>query len=187
VIRLVLNTLTVSNNANFGVYLDGAASVGNIAANLRNSTIVSNGNAGVHIGSGSGFTTQEALMFNDISLNGAEGIRFAASSLLSAFVGNSVHANVADQILIAARQLGNATYDLRSPGNACDVNRNLIYCYGSGGVGIRVSSTLSTSVDARNVSWSNSAPTAALDYVVIGAPGSTLDASLACSAITTCP
>jgi hypothetical protein len=192
VIGLTLDTLSVSNNRLRGVYLHGSAGIGNIAATLKNSNISANGNfgpntAGVWIDSTPQSITQEVLQGNDISNNIGSGILFLTPTTLLGFAANRIHANTSYQILISAQQLGNATYNFSDVSGNCDANRNQIYCYQPGNVAIRVTTSPATAVDARNVSWMNSAPIAGVDYELIGSPQNLLDASAPCPAVTTCP
>jgi hypothetical protein len=81
-----------------------------------------------------------------------------------------------------------ATWFLRSPTNStCLSNEvNQIYCYGAGSTGILVSAPYIT-VDAKNVTWTNTTPTAAVDYLITGG-SSLVDAPASCTAaIPTCP
>jgi Right handed beta helix region len=187
VAKLTLDTLTVTGNGVTGIYLQGNS--GAVGAVIKGSKISGNISTGLRVEQVGG-ATQETIQNNDITLNGAGGIQFNTGSTLSSFTGNLVHSNVGDQILVNARQTGNVAWNFRTPGNACDANRNQVYCYQNGGVGIRISATPagnSTQVDARNVSWMNAAPSAGTDYVVLNPPAAnSLDATLPCAAVA-CP
>jgi hypothetical protein len=181
VTSVVLDSLVVSNNGHNGVVL--GESSGDVTATVKNSKIFSNTLAGVRINS----TGSKVLIADDIAQNTGAGIEFVAASTLDGFSGNSVHGNGGDQITISAAQQANATYVFSNPsGTPCDANRNQIYCYASAGVGIRLSAPVSMKIDAEDVSWSNSAPAAGIDYVATGA-SSTIDVSNACPAVTSCP
>jgi len=175
----------VSSNGGIGVWLQG--NLGNVGASLKQSKISLNTGAGLKVQQSAGTTTQETLQNNDITQNSGGGVVFSTSSTLTSFQGNSVHGNGGDQIVVSARQNPVATnppWNLRSVGNACDVNRNQIYCYGAG-VGLRVNSVLAASVDAENVNWTNSAPSAGTDYALTGT--NSVIATSPCAAVTTCP
>ncbi|HEX4405888.1 MAG TPA: hypothetical protein VH560_13720, partial [Polyangia bacterium] len=139
-------------------------------------------------------TTTETIQNNTITGN-AGGVTFSTSSTLNGFTGNTVAGNSGDQITVSARPngaiLASTAWVFQSPGQTCDANRNQVYCYSGSGVGIRVNSVLATTVNAADLNWLHSAPTAGTDYV---AGGSTVQTSISgqpnsgpCGAITTCP
>jgi hypothetical protein len=128
--------------------------------------------------------TTETLQNNDISSNAGGGVAFSTASTLNGFTGNTIHSNTGDQIVVAARQTANATWDFHSP-TGCDANRNQVYCYQSG-VGIRVTSVPFTMVDASFMTWANAVPTAAVDYVKTLA-GDTVTVTSPCAAQPSCP
>jgi len=187
VVSLTLTGLDLHANGTSGVAGHGIwvrGDLGAVAVNVKNSFVYSNNGTGLRVEEGSGNLTQTTIQANDISRNAMGGVVFATASTLSSFVANKVHGNTGDQLQFLARQTGNATWNLRSPSNACDANSNQIYCYSGGGVGIRITSAPATSVDARNVSWADLAPSAGVDYVT---GTSTITATLPCTAVTTCP
>jgi hypothetical protein len=180
---LTLDGLTISGNGGAGVYLKTTA--GNVGALLKNGKISGNAGFGVRIENGVTNTVTESLQNNDIYSNAGGGIAFNHVNTLTSFAGNSVHGNTGDQILIAARQVSNATYTFsNASSNPCDANRNQFYCYKNGGVGIRITSALATTVDAKNVSWQVSTPGNTTDFVQ---SSSTVTFAPTCTPSTTCP
>ncbi|HVZ71118.1 MAG TPA: right-handed parallel beta-helix repeat-containing protein, partial [Polyangia bacterium] len=182
VVKLTLDTLTVSSNGGVGVWLRG--STGNVGALLKNSKI--SGNTGVGLRAEATLvtaTTQETIQTNDITGNGGGGIVFGSRDLLNSFVANTIHGNTGDQILVSAGQSGGGNWNFRSPGLTCDTNSNKVWCYGTG-VGIRLTAN-ATTVDAENMGWANSGPSSGIDYVA--AATSSILAGTPCTATTTCP
>jgi hypothetical protein len=188
VVELSIDSSTISSNGGIGVWLHGAA--GNIGASITNSKVNLNTGVGIQVQQGLATTTTETIQNDEVAQNGGGGIVFSTSSTLTSFQGNVVHGNTGDQITVSARQngAGNPVWNFRSAGNACDVNRNQIYGYGGTcgtGVGLRVNSIASTTVDAQNVDWKNSAASAGTDYAVTG--GNAVTATFPCTAVSTCP
>jgi hypothetical protein len=181
---LTLDGLTISGNGGAGIYLKTSA--GNVGALIKNGKISGNTGVGVRVeNGGAANTVTESLQYNDITGNAGGGIAFNQTHTLTSFAGNSVHGNTGDQILIAARQVGNATYTFSNASlNACDSNRNQVYCYKNGGVGIRVTSAQPTTVDAKNISWQVSTPGNTTDFVQ---STSTVTFAPTCTPVTTCP
>ncbi|HEV3031691.1 MAG TPA: right-handed parallel beta-helix repeat-containing protein, partial [Polyangia bacterium] len=185
-IKCTFDTDTVTSNGLAGVYLHGnnGAASASIGAIVKNSKITSNTGIGVRIDEAPATVTTETLQNNDISSNAGGGVAFSTASTLNGFTGNTIHSNTGDQIVVAARQTANATWDFHSP-TGCDANRNQVYCYQSG-VGIRVTSVPFTMVDASFMTWANAVPTAAVDYVKTLA-GDTVTVTSPCAAQPSCP
>ena len=138
---------------------------------------------------GRGNTTTSAIQSNEITNNNIAGsgtavggVLFATSSTLTSFIGNKIHSNNGDELGFAALPNCGTTWTIGT--NACNASANSIYCYGTGNVGIRMSSATGT-VDARATSWASASPAAAVDYSTVGA--SSVTASGACGATSTCP
>jgi hypothetical protein len=182
-LALTLDGLTLSGNGVSGLYLKTTG--GNVGAVLKNSKVSGNTGFGVRIENGGGANTvTESLQYNDITGNTGGGIAFNQQHTLTSFAGNSVHGNTGDQILIAARQVGNANYKFNNVSAVpCDSNRNQFYCYKNGGVGIRITSA-ATVVDANNVSWQVASPGNTTDFVQ---STSTVNFAPTCTPVTTCP
>jgi Right handed beta helix region len=182
VVKLLLDGLTVSGNTGNGVWLRGNS--GNVGASLTNSKLTGNTLVGLRVQQGS--TTQETIQGNDINSNSGGGITFNTSSTLTSFQANSVHGNAGDQIIVSAAQnivlpaVTPAAWPFRSVGNACDANENKIYAYTNPGVGLRANAAAGATVDAENVSWAHSAPSAGTDYVATGT--NVVTVSLPCTA-----
>ena len=163
----------VDGPAGVGIWLRG--NLGDLAAAIRGCVITGNRDFGVLVEQGASATTRARIDSNDISNNNrsagrpAGGIYFATPSTLDSFTANRLHANVGDEIGIAARPNGGDTWVLRGPALACDTSANHIFCYGpppTPGVGIRIQPTApaGTRVDAQNVVWAGPLPTRGLDY-----------------------
>jgi hypothetical protein len=162
-IVMTIDGLTAKSNTGSGIYLRG--SNGNVGASIKNSKISLNTGVGIRIENG-GNTTEESIQSNDITQNSGGGIAFNQAHTLTGFSANTVHGNTGDQILIAARQTGNAVYTFsNSSATVCDSNRNQIYCYQIGSVGIRVSGATNVTINAADVSWENTTPSAGTDFV----------------------
>ena len=195
VFNLTFDTMTISGNGAAGVTLTGAS--GAVGASLTNSTVTGNTGVGVNLAEVGG-TTTETLQNDTITDNKAGGITFSTASTLNSFTGNTVAGNTGDQITVSARQTGNATWDFQPPSLSCtqgvggppDPNRNQVYCYGQSGnpgVGIRVNAApLATTVNAQNMNWKSSAPSAGTDFVATGTNAVTITTPCL-PAVTTCP
>ena len=185
--KLTMDTLTVSGNGGNGIYLH--ATTGNVAAIIKNGKITSNTGFGLRFDEVQGTnTTQETIQNNDVSSNTGGGIDFHTQSLLNGFTGNTVHSNTSDQILVEARQTGNATWVFHSATNTCDSTRNQVYCYGAnGGVHVSAVTGAATSIDAEYMSWANASPTLTSDYVNSGASNNVVTVTFPCAAVTSCP
>ncbi|HTA21075.1 MAG TPA: hypothetical protein VK989_17400, partial [Polyangia bacterium] len=198
VIKATFDQMTITNNSGFGVTLTGVS--GDVGASVTNSKITGNTNTGVNVAQVGG-TTTETIQNDTITGNGtavspataAGGVNFATSSTLNGFTGNIVAGNGSDQITVSNKpNLPATTWVFQSPGQTCDANRNQVYCYSASGVGIRVNATLGTTVNAADIDWVHSAPTAGTDYVATTL--NTVETSIAgqpnsgpCAAVTTCP
>jgi hypothetical protein len=181
-VALTMDQLTSTGNGGVGVYLHGTS--GNVGANLTNSTVSLNGGFGVKIDNG-GNAVSETLTGNLIFQNSGGGVAFQTANTVNGFSGNSVHGNTGDQILIAARQVGNANYKFsNASATICDGSRNQIYCYKNGGVGIRVTSAQTLTVDAADISWQVANPANTVDFVQ---STSTIGVAPTCPFVGTCP
>jgi hypothetical protein len=169
---VTLDTVTSSNNAKFGVYLQG--DTGNVAATVKASTISGNGDVGLMIEQGSGNTTSEAIQNNDVSGNNTNsatthivgGVLFNTSSTLNSFIGNKIHSNGGDELGFNDVQNPSGSpppWLLNPPSATCDATANSIYCYGNGNVGLHVISAAAT-VNAQHVHWTNNPPTSGIDF-----------------------
>jgi hypothetical protein len=181
---MVMDGVTAKTNGGSGVYLHGAATAtGSIVATVKNGILQQNTGYGVLIDQSTTGTTQENLQSNDIASNTAGGVDFHSSNTLNGFAANKVHNNGGDQILVEAPQNLAATYLFNSAASCSDGNRNQVWCYSAGRVGIRVTSALA-SVTADNMTWANAVPSANTDYVTAGGA---FTKSGPCTAVTTCP
>ena len=197
VIKLTFDSMTITSNGAAGVTLTGAAAVGtgDVGASLTNSKVTGNTGVGVNVAEVAA-TTTETIQNDTITGNGGGGVTFGTPSTLNGFTGNVVAGNTGDQITVSARPNGatttTAAWLFQSPGQTCDANRNQVYCYSGSGVGIRVNASLGTTVNAADINWVHSAPTAGTDFVattlnavqtsIAGQPNSG-----PCTAITSCP
>lgn len=184
---LVLDRVGITSNSQSGVLLAGDS--GSVAATIRACTVSGNGAVGVRVEQGASNTTTSAIQSNDITNNNIAGsgaavggVLFGTSSTLTSFIGNKVHSNNGDELGFAALPNGGTTWTIGT--NTCDASANSIYCYGTGNVGVRMSSTTGT-VDARATSWASANPAANVDYSTVGA--SSVTAAGACGAVATCP
>ena len=182
---LTIDSVTVSNNAKFGIYLAGDN--GDVAATIKGSTITGNADVGLMVEEGSTATTSEAIQNNDVSGNNSGnghqigGVLFNTSSTLTSFVGNKVHSNTGDELGFNALPNGGGTqWVINPPSAACDTTSNSLYCYGNGNVGLHILGGGAT-VNAQHVRWTNNPPTSGIDY------SGTVTATSPCAVITTCP
>jgi hypothetical protein len=181
---LTVDTITVSNNGKFGIYLAGDN--GDVAATLKGSTITGNADVGLMVEQGTG-TTSEAIQNNDVNGNNTGnghqigGVLFNTSSTLTSFIGNKVHSNTGDELGFNAVPNGGGTqWVINPPSAACDATANSLYCYGNGNVGLHILGGGAT-VNGQHVHWTNNPPTSGIDY------SGTVTGTNPCSAITTCP
>jgi hypothetical protein len=182
---LTVDTVTVSNNAKFGIYLQGDA--GDVAATIKGSTITGNADVGLMVEEGTTATTSEAIQNNDVSGNNtgnghqAGGVLFNTSSTLTSFIGNKVHSNTGDELGFNAVPNGGGTqWVINPPSAACDTTSNSLYCYGNGNVGLHILGGGAT-VNAQHVRWTNNPPTSGIDY------SGAVTVTNPCAVITTCP
>jgi hypothetical protein len=186
---LTVDTVAISGNAVYGVYLQG--DTGPIVATVKNSTVTTSGDVGILVEQGGANQTTSTIQFNDVNGNNTNpatthivgGILFNTSSTLSSFIGNKVHSNGGDELGFNAAPNAGLRWVINPPSAACDNTANSLYCYGTGHVGLNDLQTLVT-VDAQHVHWTNNPPTLATDYS--GAP-STVTATNACTAVAACP
>ncbi len=182
---LTVDTVTVSNNAKFGIYLAGDN--GDVAATIKGSTITGNADVGIMVEEGATATTSEAIQNNDVNGNNsgnghqAGGVLFNTSSTLTSFIGNKVHSNTGDELGFNALPNGGGTqWVINPPSAACDTTSNAIYCYGNGNVGLHILGGGAT-VNAQHVRWTNNPPTSGIDY------SGAVTVSNPCAVVTTCP
>ena len=186
---LTVDTVAISGNTVYGVYLQGDA--GSIVATLKNSTVTASGDVGILVEQGGVNQTLSTIQFNDVNGNNINpatthlvgGILFNTSSTLSSFIGNKVHSNGGDEMGFNAAPNAGLRWVINPPSAACDNTANSLYCYGTGHVGLNDMQTLVT-VDAQHVHWTNNPPTQATDY---SGALSTVTATNACTAVATCP
>jgi hypothetical protein len=183
---LTIDTASFVQNRQSGIFIAGDA--GSVGVTVRSCTIGGNGAVGLRVEQGAGNTTTAVIQFNDITGNNGNGAAdsiggalFGTASTLTSFVGNTIHANNGDELGFAGPANGGATWTLGT--NSCDANANLIYCYGTGNVGLRAA--LAATVDARGNHWVNASPAGNVDYSVSG--GASVNAGGACNAIAICP
>ena len=186
-IKVTFDNVAVTSNHAAGVTLTGAS--GNVGVSLTNSHVTGNTGVGVNLAEVGG-TTTETLTGDTIEDNGAGGVTFSTASTLDGFFGNTVAGNTGDQVVVSARQTGNAIWNFQASSASCgDTTHNSIFCYGTG-VGIRVNSVLSTTVNAENIAWVRLSPTAGTDYVATAGNTVTTSGGVGlgpCTPITTCP
>jgi hypothetical protein len=182
---LTVDTVTVSNNAKFGIYLEGDS--GDVAATIKGSTITGNADVGLMVEEGATATTSEAIQNNDVNGNNSGnghqvgGVLFNTSSTLTSFIGNKVHSNSGDELGFNALPNGGGTqWVINPPSAACDTTSNSLYCYGNGNVGLHILGGGAT-VNAQHVRWTNNPPTSGIDY------SGTVTVTNPCAVITTCP
>ena len=189
---MTMNNVTVSSNGTplvgSGVFLNGAN--GPVVTILQNSFVFSNKGTGVTISNtGTGAMT-EAIVNNDIHENAASGVLFNGRTNLTGFSANKVHGNVGDQITISAQMAASApslTYNFDNASiDPCDVNRNQVWCYGNGTVGIK-STINNIVVNAAHMSWKVSNPSNNNDFIQGGGTGSVTFAPTCAAIGTTCP
>jgi filamentous hemagglutinin len=182
---LTVDTVTISNSAKFGIYLQG--DTGDVAATVKGSTITGNGDVGLLVEEGATATTSEAIQNNDVNGNNTGnghqvgGVLFNTSSTLTSFIGNKVHSNTGDELGFNALPNGGGTeWVINPPSSACDTTSNALYCYGNGNVGLHILGGGAT-VNAQHVRWTNNPPTSGIDY------SGAVTVTNPCAVITTCP
>jgi hypothetical protein len=183
---LTIDTVAVTGNAKFGIYLAGDA--GNVAATIKGNTISGNGDVGLMVEQGSGNTTSEAIQNNDVNGNNTQnghvagGVLFNTSSTLTSFIGNKVHSNLGDELGFNATPNGGGgtQWIINPPSATCDATANSIYCYGAGNVGVHVLGGGAT-INGQHVHWTNNPPTSGIDF------SGTVTVTNPCTAIATCP
>ncbi len=182
---LTVDTVTVSNNAKFGIYLAG--DTGDVAATIKGSTVTGNADVGLMVEEGATATTSEAIQNNDVNGNNTGnghqigGVLFNTSSTLTSFIGNKVHSNSGDELgFNAVPNGGGSQWVINPPSAACDTTSNSLYCYGNGNVGLHILGGGAT-VNAQHVRWTNNPPTSGIDY------SGTVTVTNPCAVITTCP
>jgi hypothetical protein len=182
---LTVDTVTVSNNAKFGIYLAGDD--GDVAATIKGSTITGNADVGLMVEEGATATTSEAIQNNDVNGNNSGnghqvgGVLFNTASTLTSFIGNKVHSNTGDELGFNAAPNGGGTqWVINPPSAACDTTSNSLYCYGNGNVGLHILGGGAT-VNAQHVRWTNNPPTSGIDY------SGAVSVTNPCAVVTTCP
>ena len=141
-----------------------AGNAGSVAATIRASTVSGNGAVGIRVEQGGGNTTTTAIQSNDITDNNIAG---PGAGCRRHPVRHVEHADQlhrqqdplqhGDELGFAALPNGGTTWTIGT--NTCDASANSIYCYGTGNVGVRMSSATGT-VDARATSWASANPAA---------------------------
>ncbi|HVZ86302.1 MAG TPA: hypothetical protein VHG72_04995, partial [Polyangia bacterium] len=179
---LTVDTVSVTNNGTFGIYLKGDS--GSVAATIKNSTISGSGDVGLLVEQGGGNTTSEAIQNDDVNGNNTGnghtvgGVLFNTASTLASFIGNKVHSNGGDELGFNAAPNSGTSWVINPPSLACDATANSLYCYGNGHVGLNVLNGGAT-VDGQHVHWTNNPPTSGIDYsgtVTVTNPCSTVTA-----------
>jgi hypothetical protein len=186
---LRVNVVGNGKGANDGVGLI-VNGTDDVDLSVESCNIKDNRSSGVIVRQEPGATVVTEFIGNDVGGNNLRedaevgGVHFATASTLDGFRGNQMHGNVGPEVGFSAGPNGGGTWTLGS--GACDAGANKIYCYGTGGVGVRLLGAGPVNVNAAGTTWQNATPQINVDWSAAGA--GTVTTSGACgAAAATCP